>query len=1444
MATTATLNLVTALATPEATKVTPYFDDYSEDKNFHRVLFKPGVAVQSRELTQTQTILQNQIKRVGDYLFSDGQKVTGSKPSVNLDVRTVRITGRNTIGQPITLDDCLEKYVTSLNSEIVGYVEFVYEKDDPVIDDLPSVVISLKRYNTTNNGIFAEGDTLYFHDTYSQALNGITTSLVSVVENNIVKNAIGTCTPFSKIINISTASTSIEVGDLVVHPNITKTIYVTEIINQTQYAISETPATSFSGENIQFTKLSTCPSSIVTQDETYFYKNGFLVKCPRQKIVPDKNTSYPSKVIGLYVTEQIITSDDDVSLLDPALGSSNYFATGADRLKIDLSLTSFDMDINRKADTEQIIIPLLVFNKGLIEYVPETTVSSQIQQQIEQRTFDESGNYVVKPFTITPTGSVEDDTLLFNVSSGRAYVAGREISTISGTEISLPKVTATDTKTGYNITTSQGNYIKITDLNYAGSNMQLPIIQTKVQGEMYLEVHNVTNPTSANSANTKVGTLLFKSLEYDSSLGANSKTQFKLFYHYYSPVIEAPLTWAAWSAEYGISVADGQYIANVLYSSPAANTLLGKYGVASTPCFALYREPDSGGVAFWYNTWHGLDGRDIEKTKSRFANYLLATPTNSDSARMLSNTKAFLSFNNGSPFIDGLLNVNQVKSIIGVANNQTSHYTGATYTDPIFYANVAASAIDAQNNLIISDPRSSDLLVFRIPKTSVKSVDNLRTTYNKTIRGAIFTAGIFSKSVTDPETFALGDGVVNPSTARVNFIIAIRTGATANVPLGVWNFERGTATISQDSTILTVNLGDATFTGVADIEYVVESNALPPRIKTRVKNAYQFANVNVVDYKYSTNIADIEIYNGIFKLNTSDKFKGNWQSNVSYTYNDVVVDNGSTYRASIPSSNIAVTRANTWTELTDITSSLWILSNGQKDGWYDHGYVQYVGSSAALPGNVLITYDYFTHAGEGPCTVNSYPANTKIYAYTSVIDAKQYNLRDCLDFRPKRVNGSQYLNFETAIFPTSAVNTEADVTYFLARIDKLYVTADSRNFENPYSRLYVERGVEANNARNTADSYQDKLKLTIATLYIPPYATSSFDVKIVYEDSRRFTMNDINKLQRATISLNRKVRIHSVEIANLKNPVLNDAGDNLLKTGILIENFTDFSKSDLTNQDFLCAFDVRAGICSPLFTATDMPLEITSATNYSINDGIITAKYSEEIFTSQLEANHYVNPNPGGINNGRGRSKLGKKSSFGVNLLLTLVLGFAALTTYYYFGGAALLGITASLTAGAIGLSVAAAYNTVVAGISVASAWVYNVVLANPYVWAALAVIAVLQIAGVDVVGLISDTVDSVGDVISGIGGAISDAGSDFDDYVHNIFSDIRTKEKVKFINQVIPGLNLYSFEYKPEFKNHPLAGLGRHIGFMAHEVEKLYPNAVQVQPNGYKSVNYSLIGI
>jgi len=64
------------------------------------------------------------------------------------------------------------------------------------------------------------------------------------------------------------------------------------------------------------------------------------------------------------------------------------------------------------------------------------------------------------------------------------------------------------------------------------------------------------------------------------------------------------------------------------------------------------------------------------------------------------------------------------------------------------------------------------------------------------------------------------------------------------------------------------------------------------------------------------------------------------------------------------------------------------------------------------------------------------------------------------------------------------------------------------------------------------------------------------------------------------------------------------------------------------------------------------------------------------------------------------------------------------------------------------------------------------------------------------------------------------------------------------FVGKLKTGINLYRFEYKKEFKDLPYAGHGIFHGLMAHEVEKVYPAAVTVHSNGYKMINYSLLGI
>ena len=55
--------------------INPYYDDFDAENNYYRVLFKPGFPVQARELTTSQSILQNQIEKFARHTFKDGSIV-------------------------------------------------------------------------------------------------------------------------------------------------------------------------------------------------------------------------------------------------------------------------------------------------------------------------------------------------------------------------------------------------------------------------------------------------------------------------------------------------------------------------------------------------------------------------------------------------------------------------------------------------------------------------------------------------------------------------------------------------------------------------------------------------------------------------------------------------------------------------------------------------------------------------------------------------------------------------------------------------------------------------------------------------------------------------------------------------------------------------------------------------------------------------------------------------------------------------------------------------------------------------------------------------------------------------------------------------------------------------------------------------------------------------
>lgn len=56
---------------------TPYFDDFDETDNYYQILYRPSVAVQTRELNSMQSMVQDQINKFGRHIFKEGSVVEG-----------------------------------------------------------------------------------------------------------------------------------------------------------------------------------------------------------------------------------------------------------------------------------------------------------------------------------------------------------------------------------------------------------------------------------------------------------------------------------------------------------------------------------------------------------------------------------------------------------------------------------------------------------------------------------------------------------------------------------------------------------------------------------------------------------------------------------------------------------------------------------------------------------------------------------------------------------------------------------------------------------------------------------------------------------------------------------------------------------------------------------------------------------------------------------------------------------------------------------------------------------------------------------------------------------------------------------------------------------------------------------------------------------------------
>ena len=300
--------------------IKPYYDDFDPVKNFYRVLHKPGYPVQARELTQSQTILQDQIEKLASRILKEGDNVVPGEYSINVPVAYVRAAS---ITQGATAKEFVGYTLRGVTSNVTAKVNFATEATDD--DDVTFYV----NYESSGNGgeysTFLEGETL---------------------ESD---------TP-----NRYTASTGIS-------------------------TISKPVDTPPLGQG-----------SLFTVKAGSYFVDGFIVRNDEETITLDKYSVEPTCRVGFVVTEDFVTSNEDSSLLDNAQGASNFAAPGADRLKITMSLVKRDAE----AVDANFILLAEVQNGNILGNPSRSVKWDWLYDILAQRTFDESGDYIVSEFPI------------------------------------------------------------------------------------------------------------------------------------------------------------------------------------------------------------------------------------------------------------------------------------------------------------------------------------------------------------------------------------------------------------------------------------------------------------------------------------------------------------------------------------------------------------------------------------------------------------------------------------------------------------------------------------------------------------------------------------------------------------------------------------------------------------------------------------------------------------------------------------------------------------------------------------------------------------------------------------------------------------------------------------------------------------------------------------
>ena len=1025
----------------------PYYDDFNEEKGFHRILFKPGRAVQARELTQLQTTLQNQIARFGQNIFKEGSIVIPGQQLFDLHYHYVKLTpSYNGVASNDILADIVGGTVTGQTTGVIGQIVNYAESTD---GDPPTIYVK-----------------------YTSSGSDKTTNRFD--ESELLTISYGTNT-----------------------------------------ATLQVAASSATGKGVAFS----VASGVIFVKDNFVYFGD-------ETIIVSKYSDVPSKSVGFLITESVITSDDDASILDPATGSYNYFAPGADRYSISLSLQARTLPEADGVDNNY--VELSRIQEGVTIYQKVASSYNVLGDILARRTYDESGNYTVRPYGIeniehlrTSVAGIRDglysaaaggnaDLIASVISPGKAYVLGYEIELLKNKYVVSPKARDSATVNNSTISSLIGNYLTVSGL------YSVPDLATLSAVDLY----NYYTSSSGSASGTRVGTARIRSIEYVSGSGT--------------------------SAIYNVYLFDIQMLAGYAFEKDVKQ---------------IYYN-NAGFVDFTAN---------ISPTLATISGTVTTTDNNNTIVGV--GTKFNTELRAGD-----YVTINGNVSLISSVVSDTAVYASASLV-----GNVSGVSASVHTAVITNVPSQNDATyLFEFPYSTIKDVDptNTETSY--------YTKRAYDRTLsTGNVAITAGTDEVFAPFSTTNYIVVDKSDGSY-VPLSSTNVTRSGVPTGKTVTF-TLGAGYGSH-DVRIIATVAKSNsAADKKTKTLVSGS-------TVDFTSNTTATAT-----VLSLGQADIYA---VSNIRMSANAF----GTAYMES---------------NSVDITSR-YTIDNGQRSSHYDIGSVKLIPGQPIPTGPVRINFDYFTHSSGDYFSVNSYgdidykdiPSFTK--------GAKTYQLRDCLDFRPRiDTNGTTFTN--PSEFLDQDVDILTDYSYYLPRTDKIVLDSSGE--------MRLVMGVSSLTPQEPATP---KNSMALFVLAHQPYV---FDVKkdidVTVIDNRRFTMRDIGKLENRIKTLEYYTTLSLLENDTSLFQIKDSFGFDRFKNGFVVDNFTGHRVGNPLDSDYKISMDFQKGIMRPTFTQTNYRLkEIAvndtqrTSNNYVLTGNIASLAYTSNVFVESNAASRVENINP------------------------------------------------------------------------------------------------------------------------------------------------------------------------------------------------------------------------